>query len=203
MKRIISLITLICFVLSVPVFSGWKQDAKGKWYERDDGSYPKSCVENIEGELYSFDDEGYIVDHKNEINLGDQVVTQIIDMSKYDQLKIDNYSLAIINLRGINSKGEKVRVVYHVNIPIVSGYDSDKINRALNSKATELLENYIQSIYDFANTEKKKKPSSYLLNKEATIQLGNGYLIFSFNTWGRYNIVLKYDLLNEDLSIIK
>lgn len=40
---LVLLSVLFLFILSFASFAGtWKQDAKGYWYENDDGSYPKS-----------------------------------------------------------------------------------------------------------------------------------------------------------------
>lgn len=39
---------------------GWKQDAKGWWYEHSDGSYAKGGWEKINGRWYAFNDAGYM-----------------------------------------------------------------------------------------------------------------------------------------------
>ena len=38
----------------------WIQDDTGWWYRYDDGSYPVSCWRKINGEWYSFDENGYM-----------------------------------------------------------------------------------------------------------------------------------------------
>lgn len=38
----------------------WKQDDHGRWYEREDGSYPKGAWEEIDGSWYRFNDQGYM-----------------------------------------------------------------------------------------------------------------------------------------------
>lgn len=40
---------------------GWKQDAKGWWYEHSDGSYAKGGWELINGRWYAFDGAGYML----------------------------------------------------------------------------------------------------------------------------------------------
>ena len=57
---------LFLFILSFASFAGaWKQDAKGYWYQNDDGSYPKSTWMWIPGKdphiayCYYFDENGY------------------------------------------------------------------------------------------------------------------------------------------------
>lgn len=54
--------------LSIPTFAGsWKSDAIGYWYQNDDGTYPISCWQWIDGnndgiaESYYFNDKGYIL----------------------------------------------------------------------------------------------------------------------------------------------
>ena len=38
----------------------WKHNSKGWWYQRADGTYPKSCWEEIDGKWYHFNDSGYM-----------------------------------------------------------------------------------------------------------------------------------------------
>lgn len=39
----------------------WKQDGGGWWYQRNDGSYPTSTLEQVDGKTYFFDSNGYMV----------------------------------------------------------------------------------------------------------------------------------------------
>ena len=39
---------------------GWKKDAKGRWYQNSDGSYPKNQWKKIKGDWYHFDTSGYM-----------------------------------------------------------------------------------------------------------------------------------------------
>ena len=39
----------------------WKKNNKGWWYRRYDGSYPKHQFEGIDGQVYYFDSNGYMV----------------------------------------------------------------------------------------------------------------------------------------------
>ena len=41
--------------------SGWQHDSKGWWYAREDGSYPRSAFEYIDGAWYFFEETGYMV----------------------------------------------------------------------------------------------------------------------------------------------
>ena len=57
---------LFTLALSFSCFAGiWKQDAKGYWYQNDDGSYPKNTWQWIDADgdyiayCYYFDAEGY------------------------------------------------------------------------------------------------------------------------------------------------
>ncbi|MBZ1354009.1 N-acetylmuramoyl-L-alanine amidase family protein [Streptococcus sp. LPB0406] len=43
------------------VEKGWKQNATGYWYVREDGSYPKEKFEKINGTWYYFDGSGYML----------------------------------------------------------------------------------------------------------------------------------------------
>ena len=38
---------------------GWQKDSNGWWYRYKDGSYPKDCWKQIDGDWYCFDSEGY------------------------------------------------------------------------------------------------------------------------------------------------
>lgn len=40
---------------------GWKKNATGYWYVREDGSYPKEKFEKIDGTWYYFDGSGYML----------------------------------------------------------------------------------------------------------------------------------------------
>ena len=52
---------LSALALSIPAFAAeWKQDPKGWWWERDDGSYPVSQWEQINGVYYYFGQDGYM-----------------------------------------------------------------------------------------------------------------------------------------------
>nr|DAO45450.1 MAG TPA: lysin [Caudoviricetes sp.] len=43
--------------------SGWIEDEKGWWYRNDDGYYPKSKWEKINGSYFRFDDNGYALEN--------------------------------------------------------------------------------------------------------------------------------------------
>ena len=43
---------------------GWNKDTKGWWYVHEDGGYPKSAWELIDGKWYYFDKEGYMMANK-------------------------------------------------------------------------------------------------------------------------------------------
>lgn len=61
-RKILMALTIGLTVLSAtPVFAGqWKQNAKGYWYENDDGSYPSSAWRSIDGKWYYFKPDGYM-----------------------------------------------------------------------------------------------------------------------------------------------
>lgn len=40
--------------------SGWHKDENGKWYQNTDGTYYAGGMQEIDGQTYSFDDNGYI-----------------------------------------------------------------------------------------------------------------------------------------------
>ena len=40
--------------------SGWHEDENGKWYQNTDGTYYAGGMQEIDGQTYSFDDNGYI-----------------------------------------------------------------------------------------------------------------------------------------------
>ncbi len=51
------------FVCTQPVnaSSGWQKDSKGWWYELEDGSYYTNVFVEIDGKIYSFGEDGYMV----------------------------------------------------------------------------------------------------------------------------------------------
>lgn len=61
-RKILTALTIGLTVLSTtPVFAGqWKQNAKGYWYQNDDGSYPASAWRSIDGKWYYFKPDGYM-----------------------------------------------------------------------------------------------------------------------------------------------
>lgn len=232
MKRIIKLTILLMVLMTTASFADWKYDNLGRWYERKDGSYPKNCVENIDGKPFGFDEEGYMswcvediggssfklsyiktATGKRELegmelydaNQGNyDNSTGAIDMSKYDQLRIEKYEIERIVLHGVNAKGENVIKAFNVKIPVVTGYNSDKINKALSMQTGKIVENYLIYNYDFSNENKKRDDGvSSALNDGASLQLGNGYLIFKLKTWGNKNITLKYDLATDEVTLLQ
>ncbi|XBG90399.1 hypothetical protein V4S38_10260 [Enterococcus cecorum] len=42
----------------------WKENSTGKWYQLEDGSYPKNAWKYIDGSRYFFDEHGYMVHDK-------------------------------------------------------------------------------------------------------------------------------------------
>ncbi|MCJ0547179.1 hypothetical protein MMJ95_12575, partial [Enterococcus cecorum] len=42
----------------------WKENSTGKWYQLEDGSYPKNAWKYIDGSWYFFDEHGYMVHDK-------------------------------------------------------------------------------------------------------------------------------------------
>ena len=54
---------LLAVIFSLTAFAGqWKQETDGRWwYQNDDGSYPFSCWQLIDGKYYYFDSNGYLL----------------------------------------------------------------------------------------------------------------------------------------------
>ena len=64
MKRtkLFLLITTISAAMSFTAWAGqWQQNETGWWYQNDDGSYPSSCWQEINGKFYYFDGDGYML----------------------------------------------------------------------------------------------------------------------------------------------
>ena len=71
MKRFLKMaaaVTALCAAMGITAYAGqWQQDSTGWWYEEDDGSYPASTWQWIDGngdgisECYYFDSGGYMV----------------------------------------------------------------------------------------------------------------------------------------------
>lgn len=48
--------------MCMTTFAGeWKQDATGWWYQNDDGGYPVSTWQEIDGKQYYFNENGYLL----------------------------------------------------------------------------------------------------------------------------------------------
>lgn len=66
LKTLIISASLTTLMSSVSFAAGWKQDAKGWWYQNEDGSFPKSTWQWIDSnndgflECYGFNFEGYL-----------------------------------------------------------------------------------------------------------------------------------------------
>lgn len=233
MKRLISFVVVFIMLLLETSFADWKFDEKGRWYERYDGSYPINCVENISGKPYGFDEEGYMswciediggvsfkltyekgIDGKRELskmelydaNQGNyDNTTGAADMSKYDQLRVTEYDSVRVTVNGLNAKGETIIKVFSVKVPKLSGYNADNINRIINRDIGTIVKNYLELNYDFSNEKKRDKNdnSASVLNDGVNITLGNGYFTMKLKTWGSINIVLKYDLATDELTLMQ
>lgn len=62
-KRYLTIIAAACaaMICTVPAYADeWKSDANGWWYQKDDGSYPKSQWQRIDGQWYYFNKDGYM-----------------------------------------------------------------------------------------------------------------------------------------------
>ncbi|MBT9776043.1 hypothetical protein GPL15_05935 [Clostridium sp. MCC353] len=66
--KILAAALVMTFSMSITSFAGtWKQEAEGWWYQNDDGSYPQSGWQWIDGnedgvaESYYFDENGYLL----------------------------------------------------------------------------------------------------------------------------------------------
>lgn len=66
LKTLIITASLTTLMSTASFAAGWMQDAKGWWYQNEDGSYPKSTWQWIDGnndgfcECYGFNSEGYL-----------------------------------------------------------------------------------------------------------------------------------------------
>ena len=67
MKKLVTLVMVACLMVAncITAFAGeWKKDTEYGgyfcWYQRDAGSYPVGCWENIDGKYYYFDFMGYL-----------------------------------------------------------------------------------------------------------------------------------------------
>lgn len=64
MRRIKIIVTTLVISVSMcftALAGQWKQDTKGYWYQNDDGSYPVSQWQEIDGKQYYFGSDGYIM----------------------------------------------------------------------------------------------------------------------------------------------
>lgn len=60
-RVLIGALALSCLI-TVPAYAAeWKQDAKGWWWQEDNGSYPASTWKNIGGKSYYFGADGYML----------------------------------------------------------------------------------------------------------------------------------------------
>ncbi len=66
MKKIAALIAagMLVVSMSVTAYAGeWKKDARGWWYQNDDGGYPSNGWALINGIYYYFDSVGYMLEN--------------------------------------------------------------------------------------------------------------------------------------------
>ena len=59
-KILIASIVLSVMMSTVALAGEWKQDAKGWWFQNDDGSFPVNSWQDINGKQYYFNESGYM-----------------------------------------------------------------------------------------------------------------------------------------------
>lgn len=60
--RLLIVTAILSAIMTTTAFAGeWKQDTSGWWYQNDDGSYPVSSWQNIDGKQYYFNSAGYML----------------------------------------------------------------------------------------------------------------------------------------------
>lgn len=187
-KNVTILSILIAIIYSMSVFAGWKNDSVGKYYIREDGSYPVNCQENIDGVIFQFDEKGYLVLHEEEIQ-------------KYEQTRIVDYVTTTITADGRNAKDEKVSRYYQCKIPQVSGYDSDKINAKLRTEAPKLIREYLEDTEDFSDVKVSKMVKHTNLNNDSSYRIDSGYMVFKLSTYANRNITIMYDLYTGEVVL--
>lgn len=187
-KNVTILSILIAIIYSMSVFAGWKNDSVGRYYIREDGSYPVNCQENIDGVIFQFDEKGYLVLHEEEIQ-------------KYEQTRIVDYVTTTITADGRNAKDEKVSRYYQCKIPQVSGYDSDKINAKLRTEAPKLIKEYLEDTEDFSDVKVSKMVKHTNLNNDSSYRIDSGYMVFKLSTYANRNITIMYDLYTGEVVL--
>lgn len=187
-KNVTILSILIVIIYSMSVFAGWKNDSVGRYYIREDGSYPVNCQENIDGVIFQFDEKGYLVLHEEEIQ-------------KYEQTRIVDYVTTTITADGRNAKDEKVSRYYQCKIPQVSGYDSDKINAKLRTEAPKLIKEYLEDTEDFSDVKVSKMVKHTNLNNDSSYRIDSGYMVFKLSTYANRNITIMYDLYTGEVVL--
>lgn len=62
-KKVLVVAAMMSLVMALPAFAaGWKQDAKGWWYENDNGSYKQNeWFTEADGKAYYFGMDGYML----------------------------------------------------------------------------------------------------------------------------------------------
>lgn len=187
-KNVTILSILIAIIYSMSVFAGWKNDSVGRYYIREDGSYPVNCQENIDGVIFQFDEKGYLVLHEEEIQ-------------KYEQTRVVDYVTTTITADGRNAKDEKVSRYYQCKIPQVSGYDSDKINAKLRTEAPKLIKEYLEDTEDFSDVKISKMVKHTNLNNDSSYRIDSGYMVFKLSTYANRNITIMYDLYTGEVVL--
>ena len=187
-NKITALSAIIAILCSMSVFAGWKSDSVGRYYIRDDGSYPVNCQENIDGVIFQFDEKGYLVLHEEEIQ-------------KYEQTRIVDYVTTTITADGRNAKDEKVSRYYQCKIPQVGGYDSDKINAKLRTEAPKLIKEYLEDTEDFSDVKVSKMVKHTNLNNDSSYRIDSGYMVFKLSTYANRNITIMYDLYTGEVVL--
>ena len=102
MRKSVFLGMAMAFALTIPTYAaGWMQDSVGYWWQNDDGSYPVSCWQWLDGnkdgvaECYYFYDngymaantevDGYLVDANGAWMLDGQIQTQSVIVTDQEQ----------------------------------------------------------------------------------------------------------------------
>ncbi len=125
-RVLIGALAISC-LLTVPAYAAeWKQDAKGWWWQEENGSYPVSTWKNIGGKSYYFGADGYMLANtttpdgykvgsdgawiENSLNSDEELAVETV-VELYNSLKSqDSLQLKFVKCQNVsftNYKGEQ------------------------------------------------------------------------------------------------
>lgn len=155
MKKLLTttvLAGLMAVSMSMTAFAGqWQQDAKGYWYQNDDGSYLKDGWNWVDGKCYYFaadgycligtrTPDGYTVDSTGAWVVDGVVQTQAGGSATISQETVTTGSMTLVLPEGFVKESEEDGAIYlrNADTTIIIALTSQSMNGALDAEEQKL-----------------------------------------------------------------